>query len=80
MADFTKTTATGAETIRVRWAWTADGNWQAPDYPRWLFARAPILYKFYLVHPLTEENDLTREDPYRKFAAALMPALSRQLR
>lgn len=80
MADFTKTSATGSENIRVRWAWTADGTWQAPDYPRWVFARAPILYKFYLMHPLTDDADLTREDPYRKFAAALMPLMSRQIR
>jgi hypothetical protein len=76
MADFTKTGPTGAETIRVRWSWTADGTWDAPDYPRWIFARAPILYKFYLVHPLPDDADLTREDPYRKFAAELMPKLS----
>jgi hypothetical protein len=80
MADFTKTSATGSETIRVRWSWSADGKWEAPSYPRLVFARAPILYKFYLVHPLNEENDLTREDPYRKFAADLMPILSRQFR
>lgn len=78
-ADFTKTSATGIETIRVRWAWSADGSWQAPDYPRLKFSRAPILYKLYVVHNLSEEDDLTREDPYRTFTAALIPILSRQL-
>lgn len=79
-ADFTKSSATGIETIRVRWAWTADGQWQAPDYPRLKFSRAPILYKVYVVNTLSEEDDLTKEDPYRNFTAALIPALSVQLR
>ncbi|MCE9529765.1 MAG: EpsI family protein [Planctomycetes bacterium] len=78
VADFTKTNATGSESIRIRWAWTADGNWQAPDYPRWIFARAPILYKLYIVQQLNDD-DLTREDPYRKFVADLVPVLSKQL-
>ncbi len=79
VGDFTKTTSTSSESIRVRWCWSADGNWVAPDYPRWVLARAPILYKLYLVHPLTEEEDLTREDPYRRFATELLPVLSQQL-
>ncbi len=33
MADFEKSTATGSETVRVRWSWSKDGTWQAPDYP-----------------------------------------------
>jgi hypothetical protein len=80
VGDFTKTTATGAESVRVRWSWTADGNWSAPDYPRWVFARAPVLYKLYVVHPLAEEDDLTKDDPYRKFVADLVPALNRRLK
>jgi hypothetical protein len=79
MADFEKTTATSVENVRVRWSWSKDGNWQAPDYPRLTFARAPVLYKLYIVHNLTEEEDLTRDDPYRKFAADLVPVLNRQL-
>jgi len=80
MADFVKTSATGSETIRVRWAWSADGSWVAPDYPRWVLARAPILYKLYMVHPVSDDEDLTRDDPYRKFAGELMPILGRQVK
>lgn len=79
VADFVKSKASGDESIRVRWAWTSDGNWQAPDYPRWVFARVPVLYKLYMVHSLTDDDDLTKNDPYRKFIADLAPALSRQL-
>lgn len=82
MADFQKTSATGTETVRVRWAWSADGTWQAPDYPRLFFAQSqwqlPILYKLYVVHPVDDE-DLTKNDPYRTFAADLAVTLGRQL-
>jgi hypothetical protein len=79
VGDFVKTTATGSETNRVRWSWSADGNWQAPDYPRWFFARTTVLYKMYIVQPLAEEDDLTRDDPYRTFIASLIQLLNRQL-
>jgi hypothetical protein len=82
VADFEKTTATGTEAVRCRWAWTADGTWHAPDYPRLFFARSqvrlPVLYKLYVVHPLGDE-DLTKSDPYRTFAADLAAALGRPL-
>jgi hypothetical protein len=76
-ADFEKPGALGVEAIRVRWSWTADGHWQAPDYPRWFFARSPILYKLYIVQPLSDDEDLIRDDPYRKFVADLVPVLNR---
>ena len=79
VADFVKNRASGDEAIRVRWSWTANGNWEAPDYPRWSFARVPVLYKLYIVHPLTDDDDLTKNDPYRKFVADLVPALSGQI-
>ncbi len=79
VGDFVKNRATGDELIRVRWSWSGDGDWQAPDYPRWIFARMPVLYKLYIVHPLNDDDDLTKNDPYRKFVADLIPALNGQL-
>src|SRR5215210_3372333 len=82
LADFEKTSAAGTEAVRCRWAWTADGTWHAPDYPRLFFARSqvnlPVLYKLYVVHPIGDE-DLTKNDPYRTLAADLAAALGRQL-
>jgi hypothetical protein len=82
VADFEKTTVTGTEAVRCRWAWTADGTWHAPDYPRLFFAKSqvslPVLYKLYVVHPLGDD-DLTRNDPYRTLAADLADALGRAL-
>jgi len=82
IADFEKTTASGTESVRCRWAWTADGTWHAPDYPRLYFARSqaslPVLYKLYVVHAIGDE-DLTKSDPYRTFAADLAVALGRHV-
>src|SRR5262245_9527798 len=80
VADFERTTASGTEAVRCRWAWTADGTWHAPDYPRLFFARSPaslpVLYKLYVV-PAIGDEDLTKSDPYRNFAADLAVALGR---
>jgi hypothetical protein len=59
VADFEKKTQTKLDRVRVRWAWTTDGTWTAPDNPRWQFAsqfRAPILYKVYVATTLPEVN------------------------
>src|SRR5262249_52157220 len=76
-ADFEKKTATKAERVRVRWAWSTDGTWIAPDSPRWQFARplnaVPVLYKLYVATPLPEaEGDgVPEDDPATKaFVAA----------
>lgn len=75
VADFQKTSATNTETVRVRWAWSADGTWHAPDYPRLFYAKQqmklPTLYKLYIVNVI-DETDLTKNDPYRTFAGELV--------
>jgi hypothetical protein len=78
-ADFQRQTS-GNESIRVRWSWSSDGTWKAPDSPRFHFVRAGVLYKLYLVHPLSDDEDLTKDDPYRKFVAQLVPLLSRKIK
>ncbi len=40
VADSEKKTQTKLDRVRVRWAWTTDGAWIAPDSPRWQF-RSP---------------------------------------
>ena len=66
VADFEKKTQTKLDRVRVRWAWTTDGTWVAPDNPRWQFAsqlRAPVIYKVYVATPLPEvEGDEAPED------------------
>ena len=57
VADFEKKTQTKLDRVRVRWAWTTDGVWIAPDNPRWQFAsqlRVPMIYKVYVATPLPD--------------------------
>ncbi|HJZ56180.1 MAG TPA: hypothetical protein VKE74_14535 [Gemmataceae bacterium] len=68
VADFEKKKATRVDRVRVRWAWTTDGTWVAPDNPRWQFARqlaaAPVLYKVYVATTLPDapENPTERTE------------------
>lgn len=73
VADFEKKTATKADRVRVRWAWSTDGTWIAPESPRWQFAKqlnsVPVLYKLYVATPLAEadaEDKVPDDDPQTK--------------
>ncbi len=73
VAEFEKKTATRTERQRVRWAWSADGTWDAPDRPRFAYLREAELYKLYIVTPVAEgESDSPAGDPpaVRQFMAA----------
>jgi len=76
VADFEKKTQTKVDRVRVRWAWTTDGTWVAPDNPRWQFAsqlRAPVIYKVYVATPLAdaESAEAAEDDAVTKaFVAA----------
>jgi hypothetical protein len=58
--------------VRIRWAWSTDGTWIAPDSPRWQFAKqlnaVPVLYKLYVATPLPEldEGRTHEDDPATK--------------
>jgi hypothetical protein len=72
IADFEKKTQTKVDRVRVRWAWSTDGTWVAPDSPRWQFAKqlnaVPVLYKLYVATPLPEtgEDRTSEDDPQTK--------------
>ncbi len=68
------------ERLRVYWAWATDELWQAPDSPRWDFARAAQLRKLYVVHPVNADDDLTPNDDSLKTAAALLEAVGESSR
>jgi hypothetical protein len=71
-AEFEKKTATQTERQRVRWAWTVDGNWEAPERARFAYLRAPELYKLYIVTPVPAADlDAKAGDPpaVRQFVA-----------
>ena len=58
VSEFVKTTATRTERQRVRWSWTADGTWAAPDNPRFAYLRTTNLAKVYIVTQVSEADAL----------------------
>jgi hypothetical protein len=56
VAEYEKKTATTVERHRIRWAWSADGNWDVPKLPRLAYLRQPELYKIYVVTPVVESE------------------------
>jgi len=66
VADFEKKTQTKFDRVRVRWAWTTDGTWAAPENPRWEFAsqlRARCSTRLYVATPIPDaEGDEAPED------------------
>lgn len=63
VADFEKKKETSVERLRVRWAWTTDGTWAAPDYARFHYMKAGELYKLYVLTPLPEADGKPADDP-----------------
>jgi hypothetical protein len=63
--------------LRVSWAWSADGAWQAPDNPRWTFGRRPALYKLYIIQPAAGPS--AGKDAGPEFVQDLLTELDRRL-
>lgn len=59
--------------IRLFWAWSNGGPWQAPDNPRWRFRGEPFLYKLYVSHDVVGTDD--GEESARSFLRRLLPEL-----
>ncbi|QVL30412.1 exosortase-associated EpsI family protein [Telmatocola sphagniphila] len=68
------------ERIRVYWSWSDGSRWQAPDSPRWQFARTLRLWKLYVVHPLETGDDWTVNEDSLNSASPLLNALSAAIR
>ncbi|MHB1034189.1 MAG: exosortase-associated EpsI family protein [Pirellulales bacterium] len=76
---FVKESQTSTERLRIFWSWSADGNWQAPTVPKWTFARAPALYKMYVISHMSKSDDPIYEDPAIDFVKALVPELQQKV-
>lgn len=79
VADFSRPSVSGAEYIRVFYAWNAGRVWAAPDYPRPAFASSPFLYKLYLVRAVNSPQEPHDRDPALSFARQLLPVLTQTL-
>ncbi|WP_149112670.1 hypothetical protein [Limnoglobus roseus] len=63
VTDFEKKKETTVERLRIRWSWTTNGTWEAPDYARFHYMKAAELYKLYVATPLPEADGKAAEDP-----------------
>jgi hypothetical protein len=72
VARFDKNDAIPAP-VRVYWAWSATGAWEAPDYPRLHFSGHAALYKLYVVRQLPKVDERLADDPSKDFLGVFLP-------
>jgi hypothetical protein len=73
---FRKSSAAGAEQVRIFWAWSAGGPWAAPNHPRLFFMGKPSLYKLYVVAPGGAPAAAGQDPALDDFLAALLGTLN----
>ncbi len=78
-ARFHKPATVLPEQLRIFWAWSTAGTWEAPRQPRLAFGRAPVLYKLYVLRSLTAPQERLDDDPCVAFLHVFLPELSRTL-
>jgi hypothetical protein len=71
--------ATGLEggDLRVLYAWSDGGIWQAAQRPRFQYAGAPYLYKIQLSGPIADSE--SGSDPCREFLEVFLAELGQRL-
>jgi hypothetical protein len=79
MTNFVQPGAAAPVQLRLYWAWSADGAWQAPDNARTAFARCPVLYKMYVFRPLSRPDEPLEQDACTEFLKVLVPELQEKL-
>jgi hypothetical protein len=76
---FSRDEPTGPAQLRVYWTWYAGGpTWEAPDNPRWHFARRRVLYKLYVIRSYAGPAP-PEADPCSRLLGELLPVLNREL-
>lgn len=78
-ARFHKRSASDQADLRIFWAWSAAGNWEAADDPRLTFARYPALFKLYLIRECRGTDEPLDQDPCVQLLRQLVPELRRSL-
>lgn len=76
-APFWKQRAADQRTLRIFWTWNATGTWQAPDSPRFTFARYPVLHKLYLVREMATPEEPLDGEACLEFMEQFQPAFHR---
>jgi len=77
-AVFLKEDATTTQPLRVFWAWTADGHWEAPEWPRMKYGGRTALNKVYLICRSTPGEKI-EDNPAYDFAKEFLPVVTNRL-
>lgn len=76
-ASFLQSDASFAETVRVFWGWSTDGQWDAPANPRLAWRGEPSLYKLYVVdRSFSGDHELPQAEAFLEDA---LPVIRQQL-
>jgi hypothetical protein len=78
-AQFRREEGPNPDPLRVFWGWNAAGTWEAPDNPRFAFARFRALYKLYVIHHQADPNEPAEQDAGQDLMNLLLPELERAL-
>lgn len=76
-ARFTKPIGAASD-LRLFWTWSDGEGWKAPASPRWQFRRAPFLYKLYIVHGSSAQQQW-KDGPAMDFLPPFLAELERAL-
>ncbi len=76
VADFTRSLGASPEYVRVFWAFSGDGRWQASDLPKLTFGQYRNLYKVYVTRKLLRPGEPLENDPCLEFLKVALPRLN----
>jgi Protein of unknown function (DUF3485) len=79
IGNFRTSEADGTSHSRAFWAWSANGDWSSPRYPRFAFAGKNALYKLYIVRSMARADEPIAEDPVLDFLKVFVPQLRKTL-
>jgi hypothetical protein len=79
VAQFSKTSADVPSHLRFWWAWSATGDWLAPESPRLAFSSHRALYKLYVVQDMVLADGTSQGDPCPVFLKTFLPELNKAL-
>lgn len=78
-ARFIKTEAASPDPLRINWGWNEGKGWTAAESPRMQFARAPVLFKLYVVRPLSAADESPEKDAGLAFLGQFLPEVERAI-
>lgn len=59
--------------LEIYWAWSDGSLFEAPDNPRWAYARAPAVYKLYVVREFAPTSRALKDNPTEQFIRSVLP-------